>query len=78
MFSSTNSFFISGFLSPYQCYSKSLKTYDSRVRTDGQTGRRTDANRFYSPMLRIYVIAMGQIMNESERYSPPGRHAGGT
>jgi len=47
MFSQTNSFFISEFLSPYQCYSKSLKTYDSRVSTDGQTDRCTDADRFY-------------------------------
>jgi len=28
-------------------------------------------------MLRIYGVPMEQIINRGERYSPPGRHAGG-
>jgi len=33
-----------------------------RVRTDGQTDRRTDANQFYNLSRAIYAIDMGQII----------------
>jgi len=43
-----------------------------RVHTDGQTDRRTDANRFYNlshvmiPMM-LYAITMGQIIKRTYR-----------
>jgi len=73
-----NSFLILGFYVHVNVtQNHSRNTTPEWAQMDRQTDAQTRTGFIVCPMLRIYGVPMEQIINRSERYSPPGRHAGG-